>query len=127
MQELARWKIRPVSFGDLEGRVYGMERDIVPIQSPMLLGTLRTYFPPPSQDWNYQVLLNIPEQKSAVLLSEMKKRRPFLSGMIGNACPQSAIMINKEKFPHISRMHAFIAKDKKKGVCIADLASTNGT
>lgn len=127
MQELARWKIRPVSFGDLEGRVYDLERDVVPIQSPMLLGTLKTYFEPPSQDWNYQVLFNIPQQKSEELLAEMKNRRPFLSELIGKAYPKSAVMINKEKFPQISRMHAFIAKDKKKGIYIADLASTNGT
>jgi len=82
MAEIARWKIRPVALGDIHKNSVELERKIIPVYDPVLVGTVN-HFPEPSGDWNYE-LLEIDEEINNALIQEMTRQKPGLEGLLRN-------------------------------------------
>jgi len=121
------WKIRPIEISNLEGQIYKLDKKIYQIQSPLTIGTLKTIFETPNSDWNYQLLYDIPLNKSGEIQNEIIQHRPNLISLASRIETKSGIMINKNKFTQISRIHATIGKDEHGEMYIIDLDSVNGT
>ncbi|MBW3002577.1 FHA domain-containing protein [Candidatus Woesearchaeota archaeon] len=125
MPEIARWKIRPVAIGDISGNVQDLERTIIPVYGPVLIGTLGGDFPEPAGEWNYE-LIETNEQTSRFLTGKITQKKPQLESLVKNAVFQAIIRINPRKFRHISRFHAMLGTINGD-LYIADLESKNGT
>jgi len=124
MAEIARWKIRPVALGDIHKNSVELERKIIPVYDPVLVGTVN-HFPEPSGDWNYE-LLEIDEEINNALIQEMTRQKPGLEGLLRNKKFQSVVRINPRKYSQISRFHAMFGV-VNGDLFIADLESKNGT
>ncbi|MBW2973901.1 FHA domain-containing protein [Candidatus Woesearchaeota archaeon] len=124
---ITRWKIRPIAFGNIDSTSVSVERDVVPVQSPMWIGAMHNYFGCPSDsDWNYQVLFNLSESQSRQVYSGFmkKKKGKVLESLVKNAQPRSAIVINGQKFRHVSEFHCFLGTLDNQ-LYVVDLGSKN--
>ena len=124
MPEIARWSIRPVAMGDIHKNSVELERKIIPIYGPVLVGTMN-HFPEPSGEWNYE-LLEIDEEINRALIQEITKQKPGLEGILRSKKFESVVRINPEKYGQISRFHSMFGV-VNGDLFILDLESKNGT
>jgi len=125
MPEIARWKIRPATVGDIHGNSIELERRIIPIYKPVLIGTLAGQFPENSGEWSYE-LLEVDEKTSQEIVRKILQKKPQLENIVNNAEFQQVLRINPRKYQHISRFHAILGT-KQDDLYIADLESKNGS
>jgi hypothetical protein len=125
MPEITRWKIRPVAIGDIYRNTLELERRIIPVYAPILIGTLAGHLPENPGEWNYE-LLEIDEKTSNSLAKRMLKAKPGLEKTVNSAVFQTVLRINPARYRHISRFHAILGT-KKGDLYIADLESKNRT
>ncbi|MBD3304168.1 FHA domain-containing protein [Candidatus Woesearchaeota archaeon] len=124
MQEIARWKIRPSAVGDIYGKNLELERRIIPVYKPILIGTLAGHFQDNKGEWSYE-LLEIDEETNNTLIKRMLQKKPQLESVVNNAGFQQVLRINPARYRHISRFHAILGT-KQGNLYIADLESKNG-
>ncbi len=121
----SRWNVRPVSIGNIKNNVANLERKIIPINSPILVGTLADYIPFPKGDWDYE-LVQLGRDSSGFLLSELRRKKHFASSIVENLVIEYALRINPFKYRHISCFHSVFGTMKDE-LYVADLFSKNGT